>query len=324
MKRCEAKIDAMQITSVQNPRVKAAAKLRNSRDRARQQRIIIDGLREIGRALDGGIELREIFVNEDDANTPAVRDLLGRIKSTSAERFEVTSAVFAKLAYGDRTEGLVAIADLPTRTLADLNLTTGSHPLPLGDLTTGSHPLPLGEGRGEGALQRTDLATEKAQGASILTSPPLIAVLEGVEKPGNIGAVLRSADGAGISAVIVADGGADLYNPNTIRASLGTIFTLPTACATSQETLAWLRENHFTLFAARVEASVDYTTCNFTQPTALILGSESQGLTPTWHAPDITPIRLPMLGTADSLNVSTTAAILFYEALRQRTANGTA
>jgi TrmH family RNA methyltransferase len=142
--------------------------------------------------------------------------------------------------------------------------------------------------------------------------------LEGVEKPGNLGAVLRSADAVGVSALILADSRVDLYNPNAIRASLGTIFTVPVCEASSSEVLNWLRENKLKIFAARVDGSVPYTQVDYRGPTAYVLGAEATGLTPAWTAPDITAIHLPMHGIADSLNLSATAAVLFYEALRQR------
>ncbi len=160
-------------------------------------------------------------------------------------------------------------------------------------------------------------------------------MLEGVEKPGNVGAVLRSADAAGVSALIVADGGTDLYNSNAIRASLGTIFTVPVCSASSTETLAWLKAHNLTIYAAWVDAEIEYTDADFTRPCAIVLGSEAEGLSDLWRpnrsngtggggsAGSITAIKLPMLGVADSLNVSTAAAVLFYEALRQRrTING--
>lgn len=151
-----------------------------------------------------------------------------------------------------------------------------------------------------------------------LPTQPLIAVIEGIEKPGNIGAMLRSADAAGVHGVIVTGAGTDLYNPNTIRASLGTIFSLRVAEAPVSATLAWLRERGIRMFAARVDATQLYHEVDLRGPTAIILGSEAHGLSHDWHAPDISPIKLPMLGLADSLNVSATAAVLFYEARRQR------
>ena len=145
-----------------------------------------------------------------------------------------------------------------------------------------------------------------------------MAVLEGVEKPGNIGAVLRSADGAGVSALVLADPRTDLFNPNAIRASLGTIFSLPVAAAAPGDVLAWLRGRGLQILAARVEGSVAYTEIDYRRPTAIVLGSEAQGLTSLWTGDDV---RHPLADArrADSLNVSAAAAVLFYEALRQRT-----
>jgi TrmH family RNA methyltransferase len=262
----------MKITSPSNPRVKAAAKLRNSRHRAEQGRFLIDGIREIGRALDGGILIGEVFVFEERLSGREAKQLLARLDKACQSRFGVSRSVYDVLAYGSRMEGIVVVGQIPQRSLADLNL----------------------------------------------SDRPLVAVLEGVEKPGNVGAVLRSGDGAGVSAVIVADGGSDLFNPNVIRSSMGTVFTMPICTASSAETIAWLRERRLTIYAARVDGSVDYTACDLSAGCAIVLGSEVDGLTSTWRGSDITEIRLPMLGLADSLNVSAAAAVLFYEAVRQR------
>ena len=151
-----------------------------------------------------------------------------------------------------------------------------------------------------------------------LPPDPLLVVVEGVEKPGNLGAILRSADGAGASAVIAADPRTDLFNPNVIRASLGTVFSVPTAVASSGEVLEWLTAHSIPIVAARVEGSVDYTDADLSGPLAIALGSEARGLSDAWGELAVASVRVPMLGVADSLNVSATAAILFYEALRQR------
>ena len=127
-------------------------------------------------------------------------------------------------------------------------------------------------------------------------------------------------DAAGVSAVILADARTDLYNPNAIRSSLGTIFTMPVCSAASGDVLAWLRSRKMRIFAARVDGAVTYTSVQYRSPTAIVLGSEAAGLSAVWKCPDIKAVRLPMLGAADSLNVSATAAVLFYEALRQRQA----
>jgi TrmH family RNA methyltransferase len=131
--------------------------------------------------------------------------------------------------------------------------------------------------------------------------------------------VIRSADAAGVAAVIVADPGTDLYNPNCIRASLGTIFIEPVCQATDDEAFAWLCDRNYTIFAARPDATRDYTDVDYSGGAAIVLGSEAAGLSRVWNSDAVTPVKLPMHGAADSLNVSATAAVLFYEALRQRT-----
>jgi len=145
-----------------------------------------------------------------------------------------------------------------------------------------------------------------------------VAVLEGLEKPGNVGAILRTADGAGIDAVIITDGKTDLFNPNTIRASLGTVFAKNVCTATVAETIAKLRQWQLPIVAARPDAEQLYTTVDYRKGAAIVLGSEAEGLSADWEQQDICGVHLPMQGSADSLNVSATAAILFYAAQLQR------
>jgi TrmH family RNA methyltransferase len=261
-----------EITSLQNQRVKDAAKLRERRERRKQGRILIDGAREIRLAIEGRVELSEVFVCESLCHSSDCLRLLEQLATLPIQQSRVAAAVFEKLAFGDRAEGVLAVAKTPQRQLSDL----------------------------------------------VLPRSPLVAVLEGTEKPGNIGAVLRSADAAGVSALIVADPRTDLFNPNTIRASLGTIFTVPVCCAPASEVRDWLVEHRLGIFAARVDAKTLYTDADFKRPAAIVLGSEAEGLSSIWSGPNVTPLRLPMRGRSDSLNVSATAAVLFYEALRQR------
>jgi RNA methyltransferase, TrmH family len=268
----------LEITSVQNPRVKNAVRLREARHRREQGLILIDGVRELSRAADAGVRLAEVFVCESLCNTAESQALLEKLRKSSAagDRFEILEVVpkvFEKLAFGDRAEGVLGVAEMPQKKLSDIALPDNS----------------------------------------------LVVVLEGVEKPGNLGAVLRSADAAGAMALILADSRVDLYNPNAIRASLGTIFTVPVCEAANGDVLDWLRQQQLKIFAAKVDGSVPYTQADYRGPTAFVLGAEATGLTAAWSAADITAIHLPMLGVADSLNVSATAAVLFYEALRQRT-----
>lgn len=152
-----------------------------------------------------------------------------------------------------------------------------------------------------------------------LPASPLVVVTEDVEKPGNVGAILRSADAAGADAVI-AVGGTDLFNPNVIRASVGTIFSVPVASAGAVEVADWLRAAGVRILATRVDATDLHVDTDLTGPVAIVLGSEADGLSDAWREPGIEGVRLPMLGAADSLNVSAAAAVLLYEAWRQRRA----
>jgi RNA methyltransferase, TrmH family len=267
------------IASTANPRIKAVVRLRDRRERDTSGLTVIDGIREIDRALDAGVDIVEAFAADELIRTPAARALRDRLEAGALPVTEVSAVVLERLAFGDRIDGLVAIARMPRRSLADVR---------------------LDERPGDAA--------------------PLVAVVEGVEKPGNLGAILRSADGAGLDAVIVADPRTDLANPNVIRASLGTVFSRPVVAATTTDTVDWLVRRGLAIVAARVDASVTYTDADLTRPLAIVLGAEAEGLTDAWTGSRIEPVRVPMLGAADSLSLSAAAAILFYEALRQRSA----
>lgn len=151
-----------------------------------------------------------------------------------------------------------------------------------------------------------------------LSENPLVLVLEAVEKPGNLGAILRTADAAGLDAVIICDPKTDFYNPNVIRSSVGCIFTTQVASATSGETLAWLRKNNITAYSTWLKASRPYHTVDYTRPCAIVMGTESTGLSDTWITAAQNPIIIPMSGRIDSMNVSTAAAVIVFEARRQR------
>ena len=263
--------DAPVITSAKNPRVMAAAALRDRRARDQAGLTLVDGIRELSRALDGGARVAEVFADAD-ALAPDAEDVVARARATGAVVTHVGPTVIGRLAYGDRSEGLVATIAIP------------------------------------------DLRLEALE----LPADPLVLVLEAVEKPGNLGAALRSADGAGVDAVVLADPRTDPFNPNAVRASLGTIFGTRLAAAPSEAVRQWLAVNGLRILAARVDGAVDYTESDLRGAVAIVLGSEAEGLTDAWSGEGITAIRLPMLGIADSLNVSISAAVLAYEARRQR------
>ena len=151
-----------------------------------------------------------------------------------------------------------------------------------------------------------------------LKKNPLVIVLESVEKPGNLGAVLRSADASGADAVIVCDPLTDMYNPNLIRSSIGAIFTVPVAAASSEEAIVWLKSRGIRIYTAQLQDSEWYYDTDMKGGTAIVMGTEATGLTEAWREAADAHIRIPMLGKLDSLNVSVSAAILMYEAVRQR------
>lgn len=151
-----------------------------------------------------------------------------------------------------------------------------------------------------------------------LKDNPLIAVLESVEKPGNLGAVLRTCDAAGADALIICDPRTDLYNPNLIRASIGAVFTVPTAVCTTAQAISFLKSEGIRILTAQLQDSSLYYDCPMTKGTAIVMGTEATGLSDKWRQAADAHIRIPMLGKLDSLNVSVSAAILLYEAVRQR------
>ena len=259
------------LSSTRNPRVRAAAALRDRRARDQAGLTLIDGVRELTRAITGGARLVEVFVDPERMDGPGAA-AVEAARAAGAGLVEVTGTVIDSLAYGDRGEGIVAVARIPETSLDGVSLPAGA----------------------------------------------LVVVVEGVEKPGNLGAVLRSADGAGADLVVAADPRTDLFNPNAIRASQGTVFSLPVAAAPSATVRTWLREAGVRVLTARIDAPTAYTDADLCGAVAIVLGSEATGLTGAWSGDDVTAVRLPMLGVADSLNVSIAAAVLLYEARRQR------
>lgn len=172
-------------------------------------------------------------------------------------------------------------------------------------------------GRREGLIATVKIP---ATNLTTLTVPasPLLLVVEGVEKPGNLGALFRSADAAGVDAVIVCEPRTDLFNPNAVRASLGTIFTVPLVQSTNEEALKWLTRNHIQTLAAAPNGSIPYTSADFTTPCAIVLGTEHEGLSEHWTSASNQIITIPMRGRADSLNLAMAATVIAFEAVRQR------
>ncbi len=259
------------ISSLRNARVLAAAALRSRRRRDQAGLTIVDGARELQRALDGGASVVEVFVCEARVGAMG-RAAVEQAGHRGAAVVPVDDRVLDRLAYGDREDGVVAVTRIPAMSLDAITF-----------------------GR-----------------------DPLLVVVEGIEKPGNLGAILRTADAVGAAAVVAADPRTDLFNPNAIRASVGTIFAIPVAQAPAADVRSWLLREGVAIVAARVDGAIDYTTADLRGPLAIVLGSEADGLGDAWAGDDVTAVRLPMRGVADSLNVSIAAAVLLFEARRQR------
>ncbi|MCS7058320.1 MAG: RNA methyltransferase [Meiothermus sp.] len=258
----------MRITSTANPRIKAAAALKERRAREKTGLFLIEGAREIGRALQAGLDFVEAYRGERLSPEEA------RLAAALEPRLPLilaSEAVLKKLSNRENPAGLVALARIPKATLAGY-------------------------------------------------TPPknaLVLLAVGIEKPGNLGAILRSAEAAGASAVLVV-GGTDLYNPQVVHNSTGAVFSLPCFSVDEEEAWGWLERHQIPLVATTPHAEKTYWEAELRGAVALALGPEHEGLGPAWLARAASRIRVPMWGQADSLNVSVTAALVLYEAARQR------
>ncbi len=267
----------LQITSLANPKVKHAVRLRQRSHRDEAGQMLVEGYRECLRALDNGYQPQMLFFCEElylkNLNEPAI---VRRCAELGAELYACSAPVFEKLAYRERPEGLLIVGPQLTRRLADLRL------------------------------------PEHA----------LVVVAESIEKPGNLGTILRSADAAGVHAVIVCDRCTDIHNPNVVRASTGTLFSVPVVEAESDEALAFLRQRGFRILAATPHTEHLHCDVPLTGNVALAVGTEQYGLTDKWMSAADLRVRIPMFGLADSLNVAAATTILLFEAVRQRIAAG--
>ncbi len=258
------------IASPNNPRIKEIVKLRDAAYRKEKGLFVIEGLREVKLALRAGFKAREIYLCPEFLDIRQKADFDFNARDT--ETFELDKKAYEKIAFGQRKEGVIAVAKDPGIGLKDIKIKPKS----------------------------------------------LIVVLEGLEKPGNLGAVARSADAAGVCALIAADTRVDIYNPNVIRSSIGAVFSVKTLKESSSKVIAWLKANKIKIISAVVGADRDYTQVDFNQSLAIVLGSEEKGLSRIWRDNSDYQVCLPMAGEVDSLNVAVTGGILLYEALRQR------
>lgn len=268
---------ASEISSAQNPRIKQTINLRNRSEREKTGTFIIEGYRELLRALDNGQAVETLYFCPAlflGSNEGALIDKAAR---AGAQLLSCSEKVFRKISYRDRPDGLLAIGVQKHLLLADLE-------------------------------------ARMANKAS-----PFLVVAEAIEKPGNLGTILRSSDAVGADGLIVCDRCTDIFNPNVVRASVGTLFTVPVVEADGVQTLTWLKKQGIKILAATPSAALEFTEVDMRGPLAIAVGTEQLGLSEKWMSQADLQVRIPMNGVADSLNVAMATTLLLYEALRQRT-----
>ncbi len=268
----------IEITSLHNQLVKDIVHLRERKERDQTGQFLIEGFREIKRALEGDVQLEvlafcpELFLG---VNEPS---LIAQCKQRNVKIVQFSQKAFSKISYRDRPDGLIAIARQMKWGLDDLKMR--------------------------------------------FQKDPFLIVAEAIEKPGNLGTILRSSDAVALDGVIVCDRCTDIFNPNVVRASVGTLFTRPVIETSSEEAFCFLRDNAIKVVAATPHAEKAFTRTDLTGPIAIVVGTEQLGLSKKWLENADMQVRIPMLGSADSLNVATATTLLLYEVLRQRSLYG--
>ena len=302
------------ITSAQNPKIRNLLLLQEkSKARREQGLFVVEGRRELQHCLDGGYDVRTLFVCPEITGTSAL-DSAGFYFSGRCPKNQIPAPSCLRHP---------ALADVPAMPGEVSPAMSGEASVsPSSDVLVIELPEQLyrkvayREGT-EGIIAEVAYKSLTLEDLH-LPENPLIVVLESVEKPGNLGAVLRSADAAGVDAVFIGDPLTDLYNPNLIRASIGAVFTVPVVAAPSACLIDWLKGRGIRILTAQLQDSSLYYDVDMRRGTAIVMGTESTGLTDQWRAAADAHIRIPMLGRLDSLNVSVSAAILLFEAVRQR------
>lgn len=260
------------IQSRQNPRVQAVARLRDRPEREARGRFIAEGLRELGRALERGVKVEEIYFCPEMFRGSEAAELVSRCRLNGIVCCEVGRSAFEKMSGREGPDGLLGVAHTWECSLERLNL----------------------------------------------SDKPLLLVAESIEKPGNLGALLRTADSAGCEALIVCEPVTDVFNPNVVRSSQGAVFSVPVAVCTSEEAALWMKKKGVRTLATSPAATKTFWDVDCRGPVALLLGSEKDGLSSFWLEGADEKISIPQAGLSDSLNVSSAAAIVLFEAVRQR------
>ena len=285
-----------QITSLQNPKIKLLTALQQkSSERRKAGLFVVEGQQELQHCINAGYEVDTVFWCPELSVGQNQGDRLFDVQNQGDRLFDVNCK------FNQKPVPLIQLPLIPrcfevSREVYEKVAYRGSTEGVIAEVRTKS-------------LRLEDLQ---------LGEHPLIVVLESVEKPGNLGAVLRSADASGVDAVVVCDPLTDLYNPNLIRSSVGAAFTVPCVACSSEACIAFLKQRNIKILTAQLQDSHLYYDTDMTCGTAIVMGTEHDGLTDQWRQAADAHIRIPMLGQIDSLNVSVSAAILMFEAVRQR------
>lgn len=260
------------ITSEKNHLIKLLIKLRDKRARDREGLYIIEGYRELLRALEGNIAIESLFICPDFFLKDNEHKLIDSYANQGARIIRLSPEAFQRASYRDRPDGLLAIAKQKHLSLDNV----------------------------------------------IIGVNPLIAIVEKIEKPGNLGTILRACDASGVDLVIVCDPVTDIYNPNVVRASIGTLFTQTIVQASTKDVITWLEKHRIDIVATSPSANTCYTDINYLGPIAIAMGCEQYGLSDYWLETAHTSVFIPMHGHADSLNVAIATSLMLYEVVRQR------
>lgn len=263
----------LHVTSRHNPRVKLAVQLRAKRKRDTLGLFLIEGERELERAIEAKLHLNFVLVDGNYVESQVYSDLLGRTENCGRpELIVVDESIMRLVCYRGATSRIVAVAPKFSLDLGRISVSVGC----------------------------------------------LVLIAVGLEKPGNLGSILRSADATGADTVIVCDQVTDVFNPNVVRSSLGTLFSVPVAQANRDQTVEWCRLHGVNLVAATPQATKSYTSVDYSKPVALVIGSEAEGLDDEWFENAEEVVCLPQLGRSDSINAAMAATVMLFEARRQR------
>ena len=261
------------VSSATNPGVKQVVKLRNARTRRETKTFVVEGYREIRRAIEGDVDIEQLWICPELYLGEHEGELVDKATTRGANVIEVSPEPFEKMSYRDRPEGLLAVC------------------------------------------KQFDTSLDRLQ----LTTTPLLLVVESIEKPGNLGTMIRTSAAAAVDGVIVTDPATDVFNPNVVRSSIGTCFLVPLAVCTTSEAIGWLQTHDVAVVAATPDADESLWGAPMSERTAIVIGSEQYGLTREWLDAAAHRVKIPMPGgVIDSLNAAASAAVLLFEAVRQR------